>query len=67
MTKDIRNLQIDGVDVPFYDGYVTVQEGVVTGKLTWNLYVVDYAISALSDGKYQDINPLIKMHYIAYF
>ncbi|MCU5516139.1 hypothetical protein OCF62_16360 [Bacillus wiedmannii] len=36
MTEDIRNLQIDGVHVPFYDRYVTVQEGVVTGKLTWS-------------------------------
>ncbi|WP_346817395.1 hypothetical protein [Bacillus paramobilis] len=41
-SEEIRNLQIDGVDVPFYDGYVTVQEGVVTGKLTWSLHVVDY-------------------------
>ncbi|WP_142311200.1 hypothetical protein [Bacillus wiedmannii] len=32
--EEIRNLEIDGVGVPFYDGYVTVQEGVVTGKLT---------------------------------
>ncbi|AYY27369.1 hypothetical protein EGX95_12710 [Bacillus sp. FDAARGOS_527] len=67
MTEENRNLQIDGVDVPFYDGYVTVQEGVVTGKLTWSLHVVDYAISALSVGKLQDINTLIRMHYIAYF
>ncbi|KXY10349.1 hypothetical protein [Bacillus sp. FSL K6-0067] len=41
-SEEIRNLQIDGVDVPFYDGYVTVQEGLVTGKLTWSLHVVDY-------------------------
>lgn len=45
MTEEIRNLQIDGVDVPFYDRYVTVQEGVVTGKLTWSLHVVDYGVS----------------------
>ncbi|MGX5629494.1 hypothetical protein [Bacillus thuringiensis] len=44
-SEEIRNLQIDGVDVPFFDGYVTVQEGVVTGKLTWSLHVVDYGVS----------------------
>jgi hypothetical protein len=44
-SEEIRNLQIDGVDVPFYDGYVTVQKGVVTGKLTWSLHVVDYGVS----------------------
>ncbi|MBG9632708.1 hypothetical protein ABE14_22315, partial [Bacillus thuringiensis] len=44
-SEEIRNLEIDGVEVPFYDGYVTVQEGVVTGKLTWSLHVVDYGVS----------------------
>ncbi|MDZ5608575.1 hypothetical protein U2I54_16110 [Bacillus pseudomycoides] len=45
MTEDIRNLQIDGKEVPLYDGYVTVQAGLVTGQLTWSLYVKDYGVS----------------------
>ncbi|PFC04822.1 hypothetical protein COJ91_25780 [Bacillus thuringiensis] len=57
MTEDICNLQIDGGDVPFYDGYVTVQEGVVTDKLTWSLHVVDYGVSEfLATNQLRDVN-----------
>ncbi len=57
MTEEIRNLQIDGVEVPFYDGYVTVQEGVVTGKLTWSLHVVDYGVSEfVATNQLRDVN-----------
>lgn len=28
-SEEIRNLQIDGGEIPFYNGYVTVQEGLV--------------------------------------
>ncbi|PFV44147.1 hypothetical protein [Bacillus thuringiensis] len=57
MTEEIRNLQIDGVDVPFYDGYVTVQEGVVTSKRTWSLHVVDYGVSEfVATNQLRDVN-----------
>lgn len=57
MTEDICNLQIDGEEVPFYDGYVTVQEGVVTGKFTWGLYVVDYGASEfMVTNQLRDVN-----------
>ncbi|UOX98415.1 hypothetical protein MWG54_12715 [Bacillus cereus] len=56
-SEEIRNLQIDGVEVPFYDGYVTVQEGVVTGKLTWSLHVVDYGVSEfMATNQLRDVN-----------
>ena len=56
-SEEIRNLEIDGVEVPFYDGYVTVQEGVVTGKLTWSLHVVDYGVSEfLATNQLRDVN-----------
>ncbi|WP_267209510.1 hypothetical protein [Bacillus cereus] len=56
-SEEIRNLQIDGLDVPFYDGYVTVQEGVVTGKLSWSLHVVDYAVSEfVATNQLRDVN-----------
>jgi len=56
-SEEIRNLQIDGVDVPFYDGYVTIQEGVVTGKLTWSLHVVDYGVSEfVATTQLRDVN-----------
>lgn len=56
-SEEIRNLQIDGVDVPFYDGYVTIQEGVVTGKLTWSLHVVDYGVSEfVATNQLRDVN-----------
>ncbi|MCU7663742.1 hypothetical protein [Bacillus thuringiensis] len=56
-SEEIRNLQIDGIDVPFCDGYVTVQEGVVTGKLTWSLYVVDYGVSEfMATNQLRDVN-----------
>ncbi|WP_255253830.1 hypothetical protein [Bacillus thuringiensis] len=57
MTEDIRNIQIDGEEVPFYDGYVTVQEGVATGKLTWSLHVVDYGVSEfVATNQLRDVN-----------
>ncbi|OUA56514.1 hypothetical protein [Bacillus thuringiensis] len=56
-SEEIRNLEIDGVEVPFYDGYVTVQEGVVTGKLTWSLHVVDYGVSEfVATNQLRDVN-----------
>lgn len=56
-SEEIRNLQIDGVDVLFYDGYVTVQEGVVTGKLTWSLHVVDYgACEFMATNQLRDVD-----------
>ncbi|MCU5537262.1 hypothetical protein OCB04_15105 [Bacillus cereus] len=56
-SEEIRNLQIDGVEVPFYDGYVTVQEGLVTGKFTWSLYVVDYGASEfMATNQLRDVN-----------
>lgn len=56
-SEEIRNLQIDGVDVSFYDGYVTVQEGVVTGNLTWSLHVVDYGVSEfVATNQLRDVN-----------
>nr|WP_176519923.1 DUF6877 family protein [Bacillus cereus] len=32
-SEEIRNLQIDGVDVPLYAGYVTVQEAMTVGYI----------------------------------
>ncbi|MFE9078687.1 hypothetical protein [Bacillus mobilis] len=56
-SEEIRNIQIDGEEVPFYDGYVTVQEGVVTGKLTWSLHVVDYgACEFVVTNQLRDVN-----------
>ncbi|MDA2612029.1 hypothetical protein OAT02_15510 [Bacillus thuringiensis] len=56
-SEEIWNLQIDGVDVPFYDGYVTVQEGIVTRQLTWSLHVVDYGVSEfMATNQLRDVN-----------
>jgi len=56
-SEELRNLQIDSVDVPFYDGYVTVQKGVVTSKLTWSLHVVDYAVNEfVATNQLHDVN-----------
>lgn len=56
-SEEIRNLQIDGVEVPFYDGCVTVQEGLVMGKLTWSLHAVDYgACEFVATNQLRDVN-----------